>query len=150
MLAGKPLPLYGDGRTRRDYTYVDDVVAGIRAAMTYRDSMFEVVNLGNNRTVSLRELVDALAAVTGTNPALQFLPEQPGDVPQTWARIEKAQRLLGYTPETSLVDGLERFVSWLASVQLPAHITPAVSPERRTVSPHVLDHTAPASVRLAG
>jgi UDP-glucuronate 4-epimerase len=113
MQAGRPIPLFGDGGTRRDYTYIDDIVSGIRGAIDYEGSDFEVVNLGNNRTVSLCELVLALETVLGIDAEREWLPVQPGDVPQTWACVEKAGRLFGYAPTTGLHDGLTNFVSWL-------------------------------------
>src|SRR5690606_25853251 len=109
MLEGKSIPFYGDGTSRRDYTYIDDVIEGVRAAMDYTATRYEVVNLGNNGTVSLRELVQQLEEVLGVEAKLQRLPEQPGDVPQTWADIGKAERLFGYRPTTTLVEGLEQF-----------------------------------------
>ena len=116
ILNGRPIPLYGDGSTRRDYTYVDDIVAGVRGAMTYEQTPFEVVNLGNDRAVSLTELVRALEEVLDRKASIEWLPEQPGDVPQTWASTEKAQRLFGYRPKMSLVEGLRHFVAWMPSV----------------------------------
>ena len=116
MLDGKPIPVYGDGSTRRDYTYVDDIIQGVRAAMTYADSPFEVINLGNNQTVTLTEMIGGLEKVLGTRARIERLPEQAGDVPQTWASIEKAHRLLGYTPTTPYREGVRRFAEWLQPV----------------------------------
>ena len=113
MLEGKPLPFFGDGSTRRDYTFIADTVSGIRAAMDYDRSMYEVINLGNNRTVSLKEMVEGLEQALGTRATLNRLPDQLGDVPQTWASVDKAGRLLGYAPSTSFADGLARFTEWL-------------------------------------
>jgi UDP-glucuronate 4-epimerase len=113
ILAGKPLPFYGDGSTRRDYTYIDDIVAGVIGALHYQASNYEVINLGNNRTVSLSELVAALEVALGRKAVLDHQPEQPGDVPQTWADVGKAARLLGYAPVTTLPDGLRDFAAWL-------------------------------------
>lgn len=112
MYEGKPIPFYGDGSTRRDYTYVTDIVRGIIGAMHYRDSAFEIINLGNHQTVSLSEMVEQLGRITGKPVTLQRLPAQPGDVPQTYADITKAGQLLAYTPETNLSTGLEKFVDW--------------------------------------
>jgi UDP-glucuronate 4-epimerase len=113
ILSGKPIPVFGDGSTRRDYTYIDDIVAGVRAAIEYRDTMYEVINLGNNQTISLSEMIEGLETALGTRATRQQLPEQPGDVPQTWARVEKARTLLGYEPRTRYEDGVRRFVTWL-------------------------------------
>jgi UDP-glucuronate 4-epimerase len=113
MLAGEPVPLYGDGSTRRDYTYVDDIVAGLRAAMRYDRTPFEIVNLGNNHTVSLMELVRELEDVLGITAVIDRRPDQPGDVSQTWANIDKARRLLGYEPATAFAEGLRHFAEWI-------------------------------------
>ena len=114
MCEDKQIPLFGNGGTRRDYTYIADIVAGIRGAVAYTGSDYEIVNLGNNRTVSLRELIDRLENVFAIDANRRWLPEQPGDVPQTWANIEKARRLLGYCPATRFEEGLVNFAAWLA------------------------------------
>ncbi len=111
--AGRPVPLFGDGSTSRDYTYVDDIVAGIRAAMDWRAGPYAVINLGNSHTVTLAELVAALEAALGAKAVIERLPEQPGDVPRTWADIATARRLLNWQPTTALPAGLLRFVEWL-------------------------------------
>jgi UDP-glucuronate 4-epimerase len=113
MLAGEALPFFGDGSTRRDYTYIDDIVAGIVAALAYDGSMYEVINLGNNQTVSLSDLVRTLEDALGVHAVLDRLPEQAGDVPCTWADITKARHLLGYTPATPFEEGVQRFAAWL-------------------------------------
>jgi UDP-glucuronate 4-epimerase len=115
MLRGERIPLFGRGDSRRDYTYVDDTVAGIRAAMDYEGSSYETINLGNDHAVSLSDLVSSLETILGVRARTQRLADQPGDVPQTWANIEKARRLLGYHPQTRLQEGLERFALWLES-----------------------------------
>lgn len=120
MLEGKPIPVFGDGSTRRDYSFVDDIVTGIRAAMDYDRSAFEVVNLGNDRTVTLMEMIGGLEVALGVAATIDRQPEQAGDVPQTWASLEKARRVLGYEPGTSYADGVKRFASWLESVRAPA------------------------------
>jgi UDP-glucuronate 4-epimerase len=109
---GQPITLYGDGTTSRDYTYVEDIVAGIRAAIEYH-AYFEVFNLGNSQPVKLLGLVHALEKVIEKRAALEFLPPQPGDVPITWADLSKSRRLLGYEPRTPLDEGLGKFVAWL-------------------------------------
>ncbi|MDO8587046.1 MAG: GDP-mannose 4,6-dehydratase [Armatimonadota bacterium] len=115
MLQNETIPIFGDGSTRRDCTYVTDIVNGIRAAMDYRGSSYEVVNLGNNRTVKLTELVAAMEQALGLKAQLRLMPEQPGDVPQTWADIRKAKRLLDYQPAARLPEGLTNFAHWLFS-----------------------------------
>ena len=115
MLAGKSIPMFGDGSTRRDYTFVDDIVAGVRAAMAYDRTPYEVINLGNNQTLSLSDMIAGLEGALGVSARVERLPEQPGDVPQTWANVEKAARLLGYAPTTSYREGVRRFVDSLHS-----------------------------------
>ncbi|ARA94397.1 epimerase [Rhodothermaceae bacterium RA] len=119
MLAGEPIPVYGDGSSRRDYTYVGDIIEGVRAAMDFTDASFMAFNLGNCHTHSLREMIEALEAELGVEARWQRLPEQPGDVPQTWADITRAERLLGYHPCTSLRDGLRELHAWLRTRPLP-------------------------------
>jgi UDP-glucuronate 4-epimerase len=109
---GKPVPVFGDGTTRRDYTFVDDIVAGVRAAMDYDASTHEVINLGESRTVSLSELISLLERELGRDAIIDRRPLQPGDVPQTFADITKARRLLGYDPRTPIEEGVRRFVEW--------------------------------------
>ena len=113
--AGKPIPVYGDGSMGRDYTYVDDIVAGVVASLEYAAEPklpFEIFNLGNCHPVRLAELIALLETATGKKALQQRLPLQPGDVPITWANIERAKRLLGYSPQTSMEQGLRKFVEW--------------------------------------
>jgi len=115
--AGKPLPIFGDGETGRDYTYVEDIVAGVLGALDYEfpssDKVpFEIFNLGNSQPVKLSELVRLLERATGKKPILQREAPQQGDVPLTWADISKAGKLLGYHPQTTLEEGLKKFVAW--------------------------------------
>ena len=112
IAAGEPVPVFGDGTTRRDYTYVDDIIAGVRAAMDYEASPYEVINLGESRTVSLSELIALLERELGRRALIDRQPPQPGDVPQTFADISKARRLLGYDPRTPVEEGVRRFVEW--------------------------------------
>jgi UDP-glucuronate 4-epimerase len=113
LLNGQPVELAGDGSSRRDYAFVGDIVDGIRAAMEYGDLGYEVINLGSSQTVSLREMVNTLERVLGMKARLESRPEPPGGMPQTWANITKAQRLLGYHPRTSFEAGLSFFAAWL-------------------------------------
>lgn len=107
------IPVFGDGTTLRDYTYVDDIVSGIMAALQYNATNYEVINLGNNQTVALSELINAIEEVIGKKANINRLPPQPGDVPQTSADITKARALLGYHPQTPLHQGLQAFYQWL-------------------------------------
>jgi UDP-glucuronate 4-epimerase len=109
---GKPITMYGDGSTKRDYTYVGDIVNGIVAALNYRSSLFEIINLGNNTPVTLRELITTIELSTGKKAIIEQLPEQPGDVPVTYADISKAGELLNYKPSVSLQEGINRFYEW--------------------------------------
>lgn len=120
MLADEPVPLYGDGRTRRDYTFVADIVAGIRAAMDYDATRYEVINLGGGRPVTLLEMVHALEGAMGKQARIQWEPDQPGDVPQTYASIAKAETLLNYQPRTRLDEGITLFLGWLRAAEASA------------------------------
>ena len=108
----KPIPVFGDGSTRRDYTYVDDIIDGVMAAIDYDRSNYEVINLGESRTVELRELISLLEKELDMHATIDRQPPQPGDVPQTFADISKARALLGYNPKTQIEEGLHRFIEW--------------------------------------
>ena len=110
--AGKPIPVFGDGSTRRDYTYIDDIITGVRAAIDYDATDYEVINLGESRTVELRELIAILEKALGARAEIDRQPLQPGDVPQTFADISKARRLLNYHPQTQIETGIKRFIEW--------------------------------------
>ena len=116
LLAGDPIPRYGDGSSERDYTYVDDILDGIEAALAWLSEAGEprwtVANLGSGRTVRLSEMIDALGEVAGVEPEIEALPEQPGDVERTYADITRARELFGYEPDMPFREGLERFVAW--------------------------------------
>jgi UDP-glucuronate 4-epimerase len=113
MAEGRAVPMFGDGTTARDYTYVDDIVDGVVAALAYDASPYEVINLGDERPTTLAELVRLIAGALGVEPRVERLPEQPGDVPLTFASIDKARALLGYEPKVRIEEGLTRFVRWL-------------------------------------
>jgi UDP-glucuronate 4-epimerase len=108
----KPITVFGDGTTRRDYTYIDDIIAGVRAAVDYDKSLYEIVNLGESRTVELSELISLLEKALNKRAIIKRLPEQMGDVPQTFADVTKARHLLGYNPQTPIELGITRFVEW--------------------------------------
>jgi UDP-glucuronate 4-epimerase len=112
ILRGEPIDQFGDGTTRRDYTYIDDIIQGVLAALRYDRTPFEIFNLGENETVQLKDLIAEIELVVGKKAKINRLPEQAGDVPLTCADISKATRLLNYRPATKLREGLPRFVEW--------------------------------------
>lgn len=115
LAADRPLPFYGDGSTRRDYTYISDTLQGILGALDWlagSEPRYDIFNLGESQTVELSRLVELLGRAMGCPPRLQRLPMQPGDVLCTYADIDKARRELGYRPEVKIEAGLERFVAW--------------------------------------
>ena len=109
---GEPIEQFGDGTTRRDYTYIDDIIQGVVASLSYDGPLFDIFNLGESETVQLRDLIGAIEEALGRKAKIKQLSEQPGDVPLTCADISKARRLLGYEPTTPLRIGLPRFVEW--------------------------------------
>lgn len=112
ILSGKPIAMYGDGSTSRDYTFVNDTVRGIIGALNYDRSQFEIFNIGNNYSITLKELISSVEMAVGRKVVIEQLPEQAGDVPKTFADISKARDLLGYSPSTTLNEGLVSFVDW--------------------------------------
>lgn len=113
---GVPIPKFGEGNTRRDYTYIDDIVQGVVASVHYDDAPFEIFNLGESETTTLNELIAALEDAIGKKAVIDQLPEQKGDMPLTCADISKARRLLGYNPTTKIRDGIPKFVAWYRSL----------------------------------
>ena len=118
LTSGRPLQLFGDGSTERDYTWIDDIVAGVLGAVdrgaSVRDE-YAVVNLGGSRVTSLARLVELLSAAFEIEPIIERLPPQPGDVERTWASVAKAERLFGYRPTTPIEEGIPRFAEWFNS-----------------------------------
>ena len=112
VYAGEPIDQFGDGTTRRDYTYIDDIIQGTMAALKYSGTMFDVFNLGESETIQLKDLIAAIEEALGKKAKINRLPEQPGDMPLTCADISKARKLLGYAPKTKFEDGLPRFIDW--------------------------------------
>ncbi|WP_027714658.1 GDP-mannose 4,6-dehydratase [Desulfuromonas sp. TF] len=112
----RPLPFFGDGSTRRDYTYVTDTLQGVTGALRWLEKakrpVYEIFNLGESRTVDLSTLVRLLGEAMGREPELSRLPMQPGDVLCTFADIAKARKMLAYAPEVAIEEGIERFVEW--------------------------------------
>jgi UDP-glucuronate 4-epimerase len=111
LARGKTVPLFGTGQTRRDYTFIDDIVDGVLAALDLAPG-FEIFNLGGSRTTTLVDLVHAIAAALGVPARVEMLPEQPGDVPITFADVTKAGRMLGYAPKVPIEEGLRRVAAW--------------------------------------
>jgi UDP-glucuronate 4-epimerase len=110
--AGEAIDQFGDGTTRRDYTYIDDIIQGVMAAFDYEGPLFDLFNLGESETIQLKDLIAAIEKTLGRKAKINELPEQPGDVPLTCADISKAKKLLGYKPGTPLSEGLPKFVEW--------------------------------------
>ena len=115
MLAGKPIPVYGDGSTRRDYTYIDDIIAGVLRAVDYVSAAcrYDIFNLGESQTISLQEMIAALEEALQIEAEKTILPLQPGDVQQTFADISKSRKILDYDPRTSFQKGITLFIDWL-------------------------------------
>ncbi len=109
---GKAINQFGDGTTRRDYTYIDDILQGLRACLTYDGALCDVFNLGESQTTTLNELIGTIEQSLGKKAVIHKMPEQPGDVPLTYANIDKARRLLGYNPHTKIAEGIPKFVEW--------------------------------------
>lgn len=115
ILQDESIPMYGDGSTSRDYTYIDDIVSGIIKSCNYVEknkNVYEIINLGSNHPVSLKEMIQIIGNVLGKEPKINQLPMQPGDVDITYADISKAERLLGYKPSISFKQGIEKFIKW--------------------------------------
>ena len=115
MLAGEEIPMFGDGSTSRDYTYVDDIIDGICRTFSYlgdHSDVYEIINLGSNNPISLKEMITTIGEVLGIEPKIEQLPMQPGDVDRTYADITKASKLLGYAPSISFEDGVRKFIDW--------------------------------------
>ena len=117
IYAGQPIDQFGDGTTRRDYTYIDDVIQGTMAALNYDRSPFDIFNLGESETIQLNDLISAIERALGKKAKVNRLSEQPGDMPLTCADISKARKLLGYNPITQFKDGLPRFIDWFLRSQ---------------------------------
>lgn len=115
MLNDEEIPMYGDGNTSRDYTYIGDIVDGIERSIKYVEEnkdVYEIINLGNSSPISLKEMINTIGEVLNKIPNIKQLPMQPGDVDRTYADISKAQKLLGYNPKTTFKKGIENFAEW--------------------------------------
>lgn len=113
---GRPVAMFGDGSSRRDFTYIDDIVQGVVAALD-KPFPFEIFNLGESATIELRALIQLIERCLGKQATIQPLPDQPGDVPVTYADITKAKTLLGYRPTTPVAEGVQRFVDWFRTMR---------------------------------
>lgn len=109
---GEPIQIFGDGESKRDYTYVDDIVMGFKLALDYSSSQYEIINLGNNKPIKLAELISLLEEVLKKKAIIKKLSNQLGDLPLTFADISKAEKLLGYLPKIRIQSGLQKFSSW--------------------------------------
>ena len=112
MDEGKPIPVFGDGESSRDYTYVDDITQGLVAALDREGNPHEILNLGSTHLVKLNDLVNAVAKAMGVEPIIESHPEAPGDVPVTYSDVTRSTELLGYEPTTKIGDGIPKFVEW--------------------------------------
>ncbi|MEY2548708.1 MAG: UDP-glucuronate 4-epimerase [Verrucomicrobiota bacterium] len=130
--AGQPIDQFGDGTTRRDYTYIDDIIQGVMAALDYTGPLYDLFNLGESETIQLKELIAAIESALGKKAKINQLPEQPGDVPLTCADISKARKLLGYNPTTPLSAGLPKFVEWFRGQQTQKAERPTSNLQRPT------------------
>jgi len=108
---GKKITMFGSGSSRRDYTYISDIIEGLTSSL-YKKFSFEVINLGNSRTVELRHLISLIEKGLRKKAKVKQLPDQLGDVPITYAKIDKAKRLLGYKPKVKIEEGIEKFIFW--------------------------------------
>ena len=111
LARGQAVTMYGDGASRRDYTFVDDIIDGVVASMDLAPE-FEILNLGGAETTSLADLIHWIAEELGVEPNIETLPDQPGDVPITYADVTQAAEILGYSPQVPIREGLKRFVAW--------------------------------------
>jgi UDP-glucuronate 4-epimerase len=119
MLGGRPIPMYGDGSSARDYTFVDDIADGVIRSLE-AGRAFDIVNLGGSRTTTLRALIDLIAQAAGVEPSIEHHPDQPGDVPITFADVSHAADVLGWAPSVPIDEGIPRFVDWYRAERAPA------------------------------
>lgn len=115
MMNNEEIPMFGDGMTSRDYTYISDIVYGIKESMAYvtkNKNVYEIINLGNSSPVTLKEMINTIGDVLDIKPKIKQLPMQMGDVDKTYADINKAKKILGYEPQVSFKDGIKKFVEW--------------------------------------
>ena len=115
MLRGESIPIYGDGSSQRDYTYIDDIIDGIMKALDYVQTghLYEIFNLGESRTIKLDYMIEVLEKYLDIKAIREYLPMQPGDVNITYSDLEKSKKILGYDPQTEFEDGIRKFIDWL-------------------------------------
>jgi UDP-glucuronate 4-epimerase len=128
----KPIDLYGDGTAQRDFTYIYDIIQGIRASIKYNGAPFDIFNLGESATIEIHRVIAEIESVLGKKALINLLPPAPGDMPLTCADISKAQLLLGYAPTTQIQSGIQKFIEWYLHAcgsfgKLPLH-TPTATP----------------------
>lgn len=116
---GRTIPQFGDGTTRRDYTYIDDIVQGVMGALNYSRTPFEIFNLGESETTTLSDLIALIEDGLGKKAVIERLPEQQGDMPLTCADISKARALLGYNPQVKIHEGIPKFIDWYLNLHRP-------------------------------
>ncbi|MGH9751570.1 MAG: GDP-mannose 4,6-dehydratase, partial [Blastocatellia bacterium] len=112
ITSGAPIPVYGDGSAKRDFTYIDDILQGVMAAIDYDATPFEIINLGESQTITVNRMIELLEEALGRKAMIERCPPQPGDLPLTHADITKARKLLGYRPTTPIETGLKKFAEW--------------------------------------
>ncbi len=112
IMQNKPIDMYGDGSTMRDYTYIDDIIDGIIATMNYSKTGYEIFNLGGGSPVTLKEMISTIEKVLGKKAQINQMPMQPGDVDKTVSDISKSEKLLGYHPKTTFTEGVKKFIEW--------------------------------------
>ena len=117
IIEGRPIAQFGDGSTRRDYTYIDDILGGISASLSYEGQLCDVFNLGESQTTTLAELIALIENAVGKKAIIERKPEQPGDVPVTFADITKARTVLGYSPQIKIAEGIPRFAECFLRTQ---------------------------------
>ncbi len=113
IMNGEAIPKFGAGNTARDYTYIDDIIQGVRAAIDYDKTPFEIFNLGGSATTTLSEMIASIESELGKTATINQMPEQPGDVPRTYADITKSQEILGYNPQTTFRQGIKHYINWV-------------------------------------
>ena len=123
MAAGEEIPMFGDGSTQRDYTYIDDILQGMEGALDFarrEEATFDIFNLGESRTISLSEMIRIVGEEMGVDPRIRRLPMQPGDVLRTFSDVSRARERLGYAPSVEFREGIRLFVEWFEGIRAPS------------------------------